>query len=175
MFNKHRTEQQAALSLIHRHFDLEPSERLVEYGRVTAPWVLDPALEKSVHPKSWRFIGDTMYPYEFEFDPYNKSDHGAPQPFDLGFLNDLQDILKEHELLDTFGVALAPPENKKEPCLVEFTAGRTNVLRPFDEDEAEYLGVEALWTFSCVWNPLTDGDGKPQMRMCRVKCPFCIC
>ncbi len=169
VFNKYHAEKELALSLIHRHFDLQPAERLVEYGRVTAPWVLNEYSSHKVRPKSWAFIGDELYPYEFEYNPLIPS---KAFEFDEGFLSDFQQTLRDHNLMNTFGIALAPADDPDFPCLIEFTAGRTNVLSPFDHDE-DQIGVEAVWTFSCVWNPMQDGSGKPTTRMCRVKCPYC--
>ncbi|KIM41075.1 hypothetical protein M413DRAFT_28156 [Hebeloma cylindrosporum] len=38
LFLKHGIEEKFGLGLLHRHFDMEPSERLVELNNISTPW-----------------------------------------------------------------------------------------------------------------------------------------
>ena len=38
VFQRHGVHQTLGLTVLHRHFDLETGEKLVEFNAVTAPW-----------------------------------------------------------------------------------------------------------------------------------------
>ena len=72
---KHELEATFGAILIHRHFDLQPDQRLVEFNNITMPW-------KSSHkrsdneflPTSWMLDTTTnkWMPYEFKFNPLGR-------------------------------------------------------------------------------------------------------
>jgi hypothetical protein len=165
-------ERDIGLTLVHRHFDLAPDERLVEYQNVATPWLLseiNPVLRGRIHAKRWVFSGGSLFPYEFSF-----SSHGldSEYDFDPDFLSAFYSALCDLKLEGTLGLALMSGSTYRagEPSLVEFTAGRASVLVPMSPELEGSLLTEAQWIFPCIWDPLQDGAGTPQTRFCAVKC-----
>ena len=90
-FLKHGVEDQFSACLIHRHFDLSPSERNVELdGKARASNDLT-----SLHTSSWMFHKGKLYPYEF------KRYACATPP--IAFIEDYGRILEKHGLTDLLG------------------------------------------------------------------------
>jgi hypothetical protein len=173
IFRKYRVEKTLGLSLVHRHFDLSFGERLVEYENVAAPWVLDdvdPQLHQYLQPKSWAFVDDQLYPYEYSFNPAEpRSNTNEP---DARFLAEFHAILKAHRLEKTLGLNRANHRIQLMGAMpmVEFTAGRANVLMPITKELEDTYLIEAEWLFPCVWDPVQGGNGSPQTRYCVVVC-----
>lgn len=175
VFVKHGAASSFGLSINHRHFDLRPTEQLVEYQNVSTPWTLPaclPMLRGKITAKNWAFMDGELYPYEFS---YISSDavSTAPDPVNMmtsEFVLDLRSTLERHRLEDRFGLAVLPPNalDDSQPTMLEFTAGNANVTVPMTPDIRQDIGVAAMYLFPCI-DPLVDGDYRgPKMRYCVV-------
>ncbi|KAI1733388.1 hypothetical protein F4680DRAFT_46796 [Xylaria scruposa] len=174
-----RTEGAASLfgiSLLHRHFDMDDDEVLVEHGSTSTPWKLpqDPTnfMAGRLVPRSWRFEagneGAHLQAYEFGFQPH-RSDDAAGNPVEAysHFIQDLSSILANHSLISVLGLMVVPsdylPSPDHEQIKCERTFGRANVvfdIPPGDLDDKEKrtsiwvygrpnnVGAEAMLCFS---------------------------
>jgi hypothetical protein len=169
-------QQTLGLAVLHRHFDLETGEKLVEYNAVAAPWRMTDAMQVirgKVFPKSWAFAGDDgeLYPYEFGYDP--DVDGGFTAKFSQAFVREMADLLKGNGLARTYGLSLISPDvwDPERPRMLEFTAGRTSVVVPLGEGLAEEdmkSVVEATWAFPCVSS--MDGAEPSRLKICAREC-----
>ena len=162
-----------ALVLLHRHFQLAPNERLVEYNDVAAPWQVDAPLRhlmSHIYPKSWAFIDQKLCPYEFGFE----ADAAAPVPFcqiSEAFIKDLGTMLLKYNLTRVFGLGWAPAEANTTSIgkqVMEFTTGRANITVAKHQADAY---IEASWKFADKEQGL-GGDFKTRMRGCIRCCSF---
>jgi hypothetical protein len=62
------------ISLLHKHFPIQATERLVDYHHVASPWMVGsetalviPRYEGAIVPRTFRFFGGRVTPYEFSF------------------------------------------------------------------------------------------------------------
>lgn len=170
VFNKFKVERELGLTLIHRHFDLLPGERLVEYENVATPWVMSevsPLLRGRIHAKRWAFVNDSLYPYEFNFSSHPMD---SEYEFNPEFLAAFSSVLREQNLETTLGLAHTPESTWRagNASLVEFTAGRTSVLVPMTPELENAFLTEAQWVFPCIWDPVKDEGIRS--RFCMVKC-----
>jgi hypothetical protein len=134
VFLNYSVQNDLALCVVHRHFSLEPSEQLVEYQHVTAPWRVGESLDyfqPRISPKNWTFIDGRLFPYEFRFA--DSDDAAEPYSFPPAFVDDLLEVFTRHNLQDVYGLAKLQVEDRDmtTPGLLEFTAGRTNIAMPF--------------------------------------------
>ncbi|KAJ3493996.1 hypothetical protein NLG97_g4365 [Lecanicillium saksenae] len=72
LFLKHQVYRKLAICLVHRHFDLSPSEKFVENGAVSCAWQYSQddsdGVGGSVVPRCWVFRDGQLYPFEFGFN-----------------------------------------------------------------------------------------------------------
>ncbi len=148
------------IGLLHRHFDLNPDEILVEHGSTSTPWPVPPDplnfMGGRIVPRSWYFptASSEPRPYEFGFERHDEvvRPASADPESHAAFVADLREILNKHSLTSLLGlVALSPdylPTEAQTMIKCEKTFGRANVV--FE------LGAEALtdkdkrtsiWTF----------------------------
>lgn len=130
LFVDHHVENEFGIVLLHNHFDMSPSEMLVEFGNASIPWdmTLNPLDWKNVAATSWRFTAHGVAPYEFRhIGPFEKvitqpslERHGA-------FLAELADILAQYNLLDVLGLSVVENSDGDNPATLEFTSGRANI------------------------------------------------
>lgn len=61
IFVKHGVDKELGIILLHNHFDLSPSEILVQFGNSAVPWqtTRNPNLTNVV-PAAWRFIEEAL-------------------------------------------------------------------------------------------------------------------
>ena len=160
---------------MHRHFSLEPSEQLVQYEHTTAPWRVTESpnyLQPRITPKNWAFISGKLFPYEFRFSP--SDDDAVPYSLPPAFLDDVLEVLTRHDLQDVYGLARLQAEDRDttKPGLLEFTAGRTNIVVPFTPDMEKMSKVDASWLFPCGGSFIEpkDGSGGLTTRFCTLQC-----
>lgn len=136
VFTKHGVQDDFGLSLLHRHFDMDPAEILVNIENVAVPWhtaSMNPQLA-NVMGSSWRIVSDGLAPIEFHYTNdtirANIEDH-------LDFVNELASVLQELALDKVLGVcAFNGVDDNDEPS-VEFASGRANITLPMDVAEHE--------------------------------------
>lgn len=135
--------------LLHRHFDLQETEQVVEYGGVATPWPTNCPLptDSQLHPTVWKISGGMLEPYEFQFIPAAATQEESLQhPVNEGFVRVLYGFLKENDLLDVFGLARLSCSPSKMPMIPCFEAniGRVSLTFPVDDT---VTGVGAMWCF----------------------------
>jgi hypothetical protein len=135
------------ISLLHKHFPIQATERLVDYHHVASPWMVGsqtalvvPRYEGAIVPRTFRFFGGRAIPYEFSF-----SATIPPMEEHEGFLQDVSNLLREHDLDEIFGVRLLDDHDPE--LSMEVTEGKANIMMPVGSLPDSAL-TEALWVFS---------------------------
>ncbi|TKA65910.1 hypothetical protein B0A55_10495 [Friedmanniomyces simplex] len=145
VFLKHGMHDRYGVSLLHKHFDLAPNERLVEYHDVSTPWTLSntddheiPTLGGYVVPQNYKLEDGKLAPFEFamQYERPNGTDAGPE------FLRDLSRVLEEHNLTNVLGLRKRPPPSD---LTLEVTQGRANIMVPPSAADGPAIG--AFWTF----------------------------
>ncbi|KAF1363111.1 hypothetical protein EJ07DRAFT_173806 [Lizonia empirigonia] len=153
IFEKHQTERVFGLVLNHRHFSMEKDERLIEYRGISAPWTK--MLDKS-RPSTWYVSAQNeCSPYEFEYctdGMANEVDFEPGNPKYRPFIESINEILRESDLVEAFGLCRYPGDDY--PGRVEATQGRVNINFHPDDAPRFQSSREAAWFFS---NKLKDG------------------
>jgi len=138
LFLSHKMDRTFGLILLHRHFDLDENERLVEYGGTSVPWRLSKS-SGNIRPSNWLLTADgAIRPYEFYYASVRDE---ATEP-DLAntaqqaFFNAFKDLLRKYNTEGLWGLCRYPGDDF--PGRVEVTEGRANInLRP--EDVSDHL------------------------------------
>ncbi|KAL2819550.1 hypothetical protein BDW59DRAFT_151341 [Aspergillus cavernicola] len=129
------------LTLVHRHFDVNENELLVESNGTTMPWtVLDSASfyddDGTITPQSWAFLRGRLMPFEFFFEPsFSSPKDPSLDPFsgiDSAFFREFESLLQQRHLDRTLGLSLLPrcPEPQ-----IEITRERANLTFNISEDK----------------------------------------
>lgn len=150
LFLKHRVQDRFNFRIAHTHFKLREAEKLVHYDAIAMPWdikAIEPALCERLVPVSWHFTSTGIVPNEFKFQ---KPDESLAPQIDMirdgEFLEDLNRLLKERNLVKYFGISSAlGPRGGLVP--VEITRGRTNVTYPFRLSNAT-TSMQVSWRFA---------------------------
>ncbi|GAM89566.1 hypothetical protein ANO11243_076050 [Dothideomycetidae sp. 11243] len=148
------------ISLLHRHFDMDPEEVLVEYGRTSSPWQVpeDPSnyMDGSISPRSWCFSGDSGLPepYEYEFKKHASTGHDTLITLTdhAEFVTKLGAILDRHDLKSTLGLMAITPDYLQGPdndsMLCERTFGKANVVFNIGRNAVNSKGTRtSVWVF----------------------------
>jgi hypothetical protein len=147
IFTKHNVHDILGVQLLHRHFNLDNDERLVDVGGASVPWADDgsEALDSRILPVSWAFQGDTYHPYEFRFVP--PSQEPREPTVSEEFFAEFNEALKSHHLQGVLGIRSFKAGLSKKPE-IEITKGRSNITFEYDSDAAEDdKAIEASWAF----------------------------
>jgi len=157
IFLKHRAHESWNMVLVHQHFKLQEFERLVHVENASFPWNsknIDLGVMERVLPTLWQFSnevdgGPGITPFEFEY--VSDVSHAVGSKPDLGFLEELHEFLRTHNLLRYLGIAARHPQSTGSkggaPVLTEITRGRVNITMPFGLAENDST-VQVLWSFS---------------------------
>ncbi|KAI9763349.1 MAG: hypothetical protein M1839_006518, partial [Geoglossum umbratile] len=91
LFLKHKVHKHLGIALLHKHFPIRPTERLVDCRSISAPWDIGDdtnadtrKYESLILPRSFRLVKEKFVPYEFDF-----SDADLPRQVDHAFLSEL--------------------------------------------------------------------------------------
>lgn len=149
LFHKHHVQKQLGLTILHRHFNMASNERLVEYGKVTTPWILrsDEIFGGKIVPRVWALHKGELYPTEFGFNPFGETTY-PDIIFSSEFFSEFKDLFSKLSLDDLFGLTVLDNGNPLDMPGVERTIGRVSLNIPFQEGETNNT-VEAVWTFGC--------------------------
>ncbi|KAJ5414892.1 hypothetical protein N7509_000226 [Penicillium cosmopolitanum] len=118
------------LAMLHRHFDLEPDEMLVDYEGTSIPWnAAHVSGMNSPEPAIWAISSDGDFkPTEFYFSADRSLAMGEEE---LRFMKRFQVLLHEHKATQSFGLCRYPGDDFNGLC--EVTHGRANInLKPSD-------------------------------------------
>ncbi|KAK2758697.1 hypothetical protein FQN54_003387 [Arachnomyces sp. PD_36] len=149
-FYEQGVQDKLGVRLLHRHFDMNPNERLVEVRKTSFPIQVGASAEPvipwhagNIVPQTYRFVGNSLVPCEFAWEEgqYPTGDLGLGEQF-TGQLNQL---LEEHDMKDLLGVCRRTPEDTSHLSM-EVTHGRVNVMVPQEEAAPEH--VEAFWAYN---------------------------
>ncbi len=104
LFLNHGVHERFGVILLHKHLDIRPTERLVEYGYTSNPWDVGDATshiidkyEGTILPRSFWLMERNFVPYEFGYF------HSRPHPTfggegDVQFLKEFSSFLAKHQL-----------------------------------------------------------------------------
>lgn len=126
LFVRHKMDRTFGLALLHRHFELDVDERLVEYRGTSVPWAVN-QLAAHIKPSSWLISAmGTVHPYEFY---HSLSDEGPTldlgNPHQQAFLAEFAEVLSQHNAQGLFGLCRYPGDDFKGR--IEITQGRSNI------------------------------------------------
>lgn len=118
------------LVMLHRHFDIMPEQKMVEYRGTSSPWVTIAGMTE-LKPTVWAFDEDTrLRPTEFRYTREDTREVSFGQA-ELRFIASLREKLVAHGLMELFGLARYPGDDFPGSC--EITQGSANInLHPND-------------------------------------------
>ncbi|UKZ93230.1 uncharacterized protein TrAFT101_008151 [Trichoderma asperellum] len=147
LFLKHEVYNELAICLLHRHFDLSPSEKLVELGAISSPWEDSQnrpnVFGGSIVPRSWAFRQGSLFPFEFGYNEGLKAEVYKPLPEKPAFYTELNDLLVKHGLEHLLGLTLNTDEIRSGTVKFEKTFDRSNVVFTIKYDN-EIAAKEAI-------------------------------
>jgi len=155
LFQQHNTDRVFGLILNHRHFEMRPNERLVEYHGTSVPWN---SLHEKTRPSSWLLSEDgDCLPYEFHYSPDDDADEESESPSNAKygeFIKSFNEILRQNDSFGLFGLCQYPGDDFKGR--VEITEGRANINLHPDDAPKHLASREAAWYFSPnLWGKCT--------------------
>jgi len=137
LLRKHGLTSVFGVGLVHRHFDIDSDQKLVEFNNITLPWrttTMTTAggedVEAKIHilPTAWMFDDQEQkwMPYEFSYSPMGKVE---PVRLDdaryRDFLAEYACALKDAGLQKVVGLRLWPGEGFRGG--LERTEGKANI------------------------------------------------
>ncbi|KAJ9602595.1 hypothetical protein H2200_012788 [Cladophialophora chaetospira] len=150
--------------LLHRHFDIDEDQILVEFNNVTVPWLdagKSSGKSKGFYATAWKPVtnessdgkGFAWMPYEFAFNPAPFGVDNAVGPIDLNdakykeFLEAFSAALRSAGLDQLIGLSVIPEEDNLNG--LEITEGKANILLRADQCDSikDQDRVEAMWSF----------------------------
>ncbi|SPO05320.1 uncharacterized protein DNG_08007 [Cephalotrichum gorgonifer] len=147
LFLKHKVHKQLGIALLHKHFPIQPTERLVDCRNISAPWdvgddteAITQKYDNFILPRSFRLSQGKFVPYEFDFSDTDDLLHQVDQEF----LSQLSSLLYQHGLDHLLGIRSLDQHSSE--LTVEVTEGNMNIMIRrgiVPEDEL----IEALWVF----------------------------
>ncbi|KAF5336445.1 hypothetical protein D9611_006607 [Ephemerocybe angulata] len=157
LFIDHDMHQKYGVCLLHKHFSIAPTERLVEFHHTATPWQFGTVKTASFIPHHDGFIVPRAYlvkssksdeltatPYEFTYT------YDEPTPItdsERAFFTAYAALLAAYQLQGVLGVCTLgdPEETAKFP--LEITEGKANIMIKGDDISKEDV-IEAVWKFS---------------------------
>ncbi|KAM5477015.1 hypothetical protein MauCBS54593_000286 [Microsporum audouinii] len=150
-------EKRLGLAILHRHFDLNVDERLVDYNGTSLPWPAARAQGiEEPYASIWSKAADgTFRPTEYRYS--QNPEAAAIGPAELDFMKEFDRLLQQHDASDIFGLCLYPGDDFEGSC--EITVGRANInLKPADvraqalQYPSDLQVVDTAWFFSApLW------------------------
>ena len=178
IFKKHSLEEVLGVGLVHRHFSISPSEKLVEFNNITTPWSgiklnsnhsakIPNSANGLVTETSWVLdANDKWMPFEFSFDP-----QGTTTVVNLEgsqyqeFLQEYTTALKQNGFDKILGLTAWPGAGYTGG--LEFCSGRGNIVLTPDQTTAEdgnANNVQTAWFWHPEW--LQPYKGKKKSNRC---------
>jgi hypothetical protein len=154
LFLRHGVQRKLGVMVLHKHFDMTPDEKLVEFGSVTTPWALPGGVDAhqvfggKVVPRSWTFSDGHLYPIEFGFNPPGIENFPHLE-FEEEFVRELYDLFRQLEIDDVIGLTVLDNEIHDVPYGVEKTVGRVSITLPSIPETQPIDAIESVWTFGC--------------------------
>lgn len=135
MFLRHNIHEYFGLSLLHKHFKLQPHEIMLHRDQAGSP----EAPVKDLEGRSYYLHQDGFQAYEFQFRDRITCTPGR------GFLVDLRDLLQAYKLETIIGLTRINPDT---PVMLErlYAQSRRHISTPLT-DEADENMVITQWRF----------------------------
>ncbi|KAE9566761.1 hypothetical protein CGMCC3_g17072 [Colletotrichum fructicola] len=132
------------VAMLHRHFDLDPNEKLVEYRGTSTPWAATVPGMEGLHGSVWAFDKDgVLRPTEFR---YSGSEDAQLSSAAMEFVDRFKTLLKDLGLIGFLGLSRYPGDDFQGSC--EITNGRANInLEPQDYPK-DLVHIPTIWYFS---------------------------
>ena len=122
--------QASAPPTLHRHFELKPNERLVDYGGTSVPWRLG-KISRNIQPCNWALNDDVIRPYEFRYSCGPDAGPDFAEPALQAFAIEFRELMHRRGAQELFGLCSYPGDDFTGR--VEVTEGRANInLKPED-------------------------------------------
>ncbi|KAF3922434.1 hypothetical protein AA313_de0205744 [Arthrobotrys entomopaga] len=131
IFVKHGVEKELGIILLHNHFELSPSEILVQFGNSAVPWnTTNNPDTANVVAGAWRFVSEGLAPYQFVYSIPNNPNPALILNVEQhgGFLTELRAVLTEYNLIDVLGLVLLDDKDVDSEPLVEIESGARPLL-----------------------------------------------
>ncbi|GFF59091.1 hypothetical protein IFM51744_09792 [Aspergillus udagawae] len=154
LFIRYGVTDLLGLTLVHRHFDVNEDELLVESNGTTMPWTV-PGLasfcddDGTIKPQSWAFLHGRLMPFEFFFEPSFSSPKDPRVDLlsgvDSAFFHEFESVLRQRHLDNTLGLCLL---SRCPQPQIEITRGRANIT--FNVSEDNYRNARGEFT-EVVW------------------------
>lgn len=158
LFKTYGLESKLGVGLLHRHFDLETGEKLVEFNNIAVPWKhheADEYIGGKLVPNAWLVTqGDSgasrLMPYEYFFTANNGLDQQQGIQLDNAenispqFLEVFAQRVLENGLEDTIALRAFP--YKGYTGGLEITQGRANINFLPEEVPEEILSMDTTET-----------------------------
>jgi hypothetical protein len=145
LFLDHKIHERFGVALLHKHFSIDESERIVGYYHSSTAWKVDhqghsaPQYAGLIVPRSFRLYHGSIAPYEFGY-----SNSMVVPSLDHDFLKKAFEMFKQYGLDQTFGLRCI--DKRVSDLSIEVTEGKTNIMLPRNSAPLSEL-IEALWVF----------------------------
>ena len=177
-------KQKFGVILLHRHFDLQKNEALVDTNGTSTSWRIDETPDATsfkkyngeIIPHSWMIQDDgQLAPYEFAFSPTLSRD-GDTSDFDMTdiqFLDEFSHLVQVLGMKDVFGLCSMRGRTQKT---MEVTERGANVTFPVEDDydfsKTTDDVIPAMWGYfsGSTKDQSSDGLGLPVVRGCYQWC-----
>jgi hypothetical protein len=129
LFVESGMERTFGLVMLHRHFDIGPEQKMVNYNGTSTPWdaIYGEGMDEP-QPITWSFSSGVLLPIEFGYSKGHKVKMGEKE---LAFVTGFGRLLDGMNLTSTFGLCEYPGDEFGGTC--EITIGKTNInLMPKD-------------------------------------------
>jgi len=148
VFDRHDMSEKFGISLLHRHFDIDESERLVAVNDTSTPWGHEAYSNHKlgkVLPQAFIFTSpDKIVPFEYTFFTPNLLDNVTLfESATKAFLTELGLCLFSLQLEKVLGLRVHPGIQKK--LKLEFTVNRANINVDIDKESPEHIPTS--WYF----------------------------
>ncbi|KAL2697579.1 hypothetical protein AAEP93_011483 [Penicillium crustosum] len=167
IFMRHGVNDELAVALLHRHFEMESNEKLVELGPVSSPWPI-PAQDESVLggdvlPHTWRVFQNELHAVEFRFVPKQEVQNTRKVQFTQAFFQDFCEYVKSNGLENIVGISQIEhgrEASQSDVQLMEVTHGRNSIMVPaVDTSEIPGPTFQTVWAFVEKRSPEAEIDG----------------
>jgi len=166
---RHKLENKVAISLLHKHFDIHPGERVTKTLSSNFAQIrpVNFRSSSSLTPYLWRFAEDAggLHALEFfadetsEYQPVSKEiESNAP------FLLEMSQALRKRNLNDIFGISLVHMNDLDEELIwLETTDSKQRILtiEQVSKSSADDELTETTWTFTINRSALCERCTRP--------------
>lgn len=146
LFLRYQMDRTFGLTLLHRHFDLDKTERLVDYGGTSVPWRLG-KISGSIQASSWLLSDNGLRPYEFYYTSVRDeaTEPDVANANQRAFFHDFKGLLSKYKAYGVFGLCRYPGDDF--PGRVEVTKGRANINLKPDDVSRPITFCLVIWSF----------------------------